>query len=56
MIFHYIIWVLVAFIVIGAGAMYRGQEEMLVQRKIDDATALIFISMPIKYLTDYKVI
>ena len=55
MIFHYAIWFWMAIMIIGTGALYRGQQDMTINQKVSEATAAVFISMPLKSLTEYKI-
>ena len=55
MIFHYTMWVIMAVLIIGAGAMNSVQQEILMQEKVNQATAAVFISLPLKALPEIQI-
>jgi len=52
---HYCMWIAMAISFIVFGMLWRGREDMIIQQNINAATAAVFMSMPIKSLTEYKI-
>jgi len=50
MIFHWALWAVMAVLITLTGAMYRGQEAMLMQDKVTISTMSILVNMPIRDL------
>lgn len=52
---HYCMWIAMAISFIVFGMLYRGHEDLNTQRTVNDAIGAVFMSMPIKSLTEYKI-
>ncbi len=52
---HYCMWLMMAISFIIFGMLYRGYEDINTQKKVSEATAAVFMSMPLKSLIEYKI-
>ncbi len=52
---HYCMLAAMAIFFIMMGMLYRGQQDIIIQQRVNAATAAVFMSMPLKSLTEYKI-
>lgn len=51
---HYVMFAVIAMIFICFGALYRGQQDMLINAAKTEATAIIFMEIPPQALSEIK--